>query len=76
MTRQEAVDKYRHQISGAVLDVLFRKAEGGELSILVRALLRQIDTSLGQMHEELTRPKANGTTVAPARPANGAAAKN
>lgn len=74
MTRQEAVDKYRHQISGAVLDVLFRNATGGELSILVRALLRQIDTALGQMHEELTRPKS--PPQAPARPANGVAAKN
>ncbi len=60
MTRQEFIDTHRHEISGAVLDVLFRKAEGGELSLLVRQLLTRIDRSLGTAYDELTAAR-NGT---------------
>ncbi len=60
MTRQDFIDAHRHEISGAVLDILFRKAEGGELSLLVRQLLTKIDRTLGNAYDELTAAR-NGT---------------
>ncbi len=64
MGRAEFVEKYRHQMSGAVLDVLFRNASGGELSILVRSLLRQIDSTLSAAYDDLYPAKpSNGTTT-------------
>lgn len=63
MTRQEIVDRFRHEISGAVLDALYREASGGELSILVRALLRTIDRAAGAAVDEaakLPAPQTNG----------------
>jgi hypothetical protein len=56
MTRAEFVQKYTHEVSGPVMDVLFRDAKGGELSMLVRRMMQQIDRAFGAAYDELSPP--------------------
>ena len=64
--RQEFVDRWRHEISGPILDVLFRDAHGGELSMLVRQMMRKVDTALGRAYDDLAAEMkpTNGNGVA------------
>jgi hypothetical protein len=70
-TRAQAVDEFRHSISGVLLDLLFREARGAELSLTVRQGLRKIDELAGKFYDELVPPQplpakvpANGQAVA------------
>lgn len=69
MSREEFVRKFSSRASGAVLDVLFRNATGGELSMLVRRMMQEFDAAFAAAYDELTtRPTpANGTHVSPAK---------
>lgn len=69
MTRQEFVQKYTHEMSGPVMDVLFRDARGGELSMVVRRMMEQMDRALGMAYDELTREKPAALIAAGPRPA-------
>lgn len=55
MTRMEFITRYTHEVSGPVMDVLFRDARGGELSLLVRQMMQKIDRALGAAYDELAR---------------------
>ncbi len=64
MTRQQFVEAWRHEICGMILDSATADVRGAGLSILMRGLLRKVDTILGQQYDELTKPEAhtNGIT--------------
>ena len=73
MTRQEFVQRWRHELGGLVADAYAADAKGSELAIRMRYAFRRIDELLGQMHHELNAPvtPANGKPPAGARPATG-----
>lgn len=75
MTRQEFIERHRHEIGGMVLDAATAGLHGEALSVFVRGIMRKTDLLLGRMHDEL-RPPEPLPAKAPARPANGVAAKN
>lgn len=64
MTREEFLEKYRHRISGLVLDAMFGdRAQGGELSLRMRTVLKQIDALIIEMYREFPQPAPNGQPV-------------
>jgi hypothetical protein len=64
MTRQEFVERFRHEISGMVLDAI-KPRDGAELAVFVRNIMRKVDAVVGQQYDAL-QPEAKA-------PQNGAA---
>lgn len=54
MTREQFIEKYRHEFGGLVADAFSTDAKGGELSMRMRANFRKIDQLLAQAFYELT----------------------
>ena len=63
MTRQQTIDKFRHDVSGVWLEIVLDHARGGELSIRLRAGLKRIDELASQFAQDIapqTQPAVNG----------------
>lgn len=63
MTRQEFIEKFRHQWDGIVLDACITHRTGAELSMWLRQMRGRIELGLGEMHDALVtppEPKPNG----------------
>lgn len=54
LTREEFIEKWRHEVGGMILDGATLQATGAELGLFVRNILRKVDQRLGQMHHDLT----------------------
>ena len=65
MTRDEFIEKFRHEIGGMVLDAATSGRTGAELSVSCRYIMRRIDAVLAAAFDSLHPP------VKPAPPANG-----
>lgn len=55
MTKQEFIDKNRHEFGGFCLDMM-QKAEGPALSLVIRTIMRKIDILLSNAYEDLIPP--------------------
>lgn len=61
MTRSAAIDKFRHEVSGLWLGIVLDRPNGGELSVRLRAALKEIDRLAGVLADDLSpQPAANG----------------
>lgn len=66
-TKDEFVQKHRHEIFGMICDALVTDAKGGELSLRMRANANRVDTILRQIYDEFIPPNrpALNTPAAP-----------
>lgn len=56
LSREEFVAKYRHELSGMILDAYTANLHGAELSVHLRGLLRKVDAKLGEMYAAMVPP--------------------
>jgi len=56
LTRQDFVEKHRHELAGIAFDAALAGRKGGELALWARTMLVQIDRRLGMIYDELTKP--------------------
>ncbi len=70
MTRDEFIDKFRHEIGGMVLDAATAHRTGAELAVSIRFVMKKIDATLGAAFDSLApapkqpAPERNGTPAA------------
>lgn len=57
MTRQEFIEKYRHEFGGMVLDGATNQANGAALSLWLRNVLRKVDAILAAQYADLAPPE-------------------
>lgn len=69
MTRNDFVEKWRHEFGGMVLDAATRGSSGPELSIFVRGIMRQIDRKLAAAFDDLCAEAAPPLPVKPGKEA-------
>ena len=62
MTRQQAIEKYKHEFAGFVLDAATAGRSGGELSLWLRTAVQRIDAKIGAMFDEITAPEDKPAT--------------
>jgi hypothetical protein len=69
-TRAEFIERWRHELAGAVLDGATTARTGADLALFARQILRKVDAQLNQMYLDLTNEPAgtNGTVGPPVRP--------
>lgn len=65
MTREQLIQKHRHEIGGMVLDAAMKARAGAELSLFLRGVYAKIDAILGQAHHDAQPVGTNGKTQAP-----------
>ena len=56
MTRQQFIERHRHEIGGLVLDAATWGAHGSELSVRLRHVMRAIDAKLAEVYDDLVPP--------------------
>ncbi len=53
MTRQEFIEKFRHEIGGLVLDAATSGKTGADMSMTLRHAMRKIDAMLGKAYDDV-----------------------
>lgn len=53
MSKDDFVDKYRHELAGLVVDAATSKRTGADLAMSLRFLMDKIDGKLGSMYADL-----------------------
>ena len=53
MTRDQFVEKWRHEVGGMILDAVTPR-EGAHAAMFVRQILKKVDAKLAEMHGDLT----------------------
>ena len=67
MSREEFIDKFRHEIGGMVLDAATAQRTGADLAMSIRFVMKRIDATLGaafdlmQPPAPIKAPERNGT---------------
>ena len=71
MTQEQFCDKWKHELSGLILDAATMGLHGAELSVFLRGTLRKVDALLVKQYTDLhPKPAANGVAAngVPGRP--------
>ncbi len=58
MTRQQAIDGFRHEVSGIILDLVMNSRKGAELSVALRHALTMIDQKSAALYDSLAPKEA------------------
>lgn len=58
MTRQEFVEKWRHELAGMCLDAALAGRHEASLGLWARAMMQKLDKMLAQMYDEVSPEKA------------------
>lgn len=61
MDRAAFIDRWRHELSGMVLDGATTQRTGADLGLFARTIMQKIDARLGAMYDQLhpeTKPAA------------------
>lgn len=68
MTREQFIEKWRHEFGGMILDAATAQRTGADLSVALRQVMRKIDSILGIQWDALQPkpPALNGTAAKPA----------
>jgi hypothetical protein len=67
MSRQDFVNRYKHELAGFVVDAIATPRQGPELSLWLRSMMARIDAKLGAIYDEFNQPQqppANGKPAA------------
>ena len=58
MTRQDFVERFRHELGGMILDGVTRNLDPRpDFSVFIRSILRKVDAKLSEMYDVLQSAK-------------------
>lgn len=65
MTREQFIDRWKHELAGLMLDAATTGMSGAALALWCRNVMKTLDARLGQMWDSLqpkqeSKPAANG----------------
>lgn len=64
MDRAAFIDRWRHELSGMVLDGATTQRTGADLGLFARTIMQKIDQRLGSMYDQLhPQPAAQAATT-------------
>jgi hypothetical protein len=52
MTRQEFIDRHKHELVGVVIDGMVAERKGGESALFVRTVMHRYDRLLGAIYDD------------------------
>lgn len=68
LTRDEVIDRFRHEFFGWIADAFLQDRRGGELSLCLRAASAKIDAKIGEMYDSIVPPEKQPESL-PVKPA-------
>ncbi len=58
MTRQQFIERFRHEFAGFVLDAYSEQRKGADAALWLRGIMNKIDTKLAVAFDEATKEES------------------